>query len=108
MLANSIVFSRIGILAFRHAVAAKKRSRSADAARRIVFTSWCLCAFVRQSSHNTLLENLEKVDQIEKTEIKQLDTYIDQVTTDKLSLVSRLRTSDDIVQNCSDKDLLRT
>jgi hypothetical protein len=52
-------------------------------------------------------ENLEKVDQIEKTEIKQLDTYIDQVTTDKLSLVSRLRTSDDIVQNCSDKDILR-
>jgi hypothetical protein len=40
-------------------------------------------------------------------EIKQLDTYIDQVTTDKLSLVSRLRTSDDIVQNCSDKDILR-
>jgi hypothetical protein len=35
-------------------------------------------------------KNLEKVDQIEKTEIKQLDTYIDQVTTDKLSLVSRL------------------
>jgi hypothetical protein len=52
-------------------------------------------------------ENLEKVDQIEKTEIKQLDTYIDQVTTDKLSLVSRLRTSDDIVHNCSDKDILR-
>jgi hypothetical protein len=41
-------------------------------------------------------KNLEKVDQIEKTEIKQLDTYIDQVTTDKLSLVSRLRTSDEI------------
>ena len=52
-------------------------------------------------------ENLEKVDQIEKTEIKQLDTYIDQVTTDTLSLVSRLRTSDDIVHNCSDKDILR-
>jgi hypothetical protein len=43
-------------------------------------------------------ENLEEVDQIQKTETKQLDTYIDQVTTDKLSLVSRLRTSDDIVQ----------
>jgi hypothetical protein len=52
-------------------------------------------------------ENLEEVDQIQKTETKQLDTYIDQVTTDKLSLVSRLRTSDDIVQNCSDKDILR-
>ena len=48
----------------------------------------------------TMNENLEKVDQIEKNEIKQLDTYIEQVTTDKLSLVSRLRTSDDIVHNC--------
>ena len=52
-------------------------------------------------------ENLDEVDQIQKTETKQIDTYIDQVTTDKLSLVSRLRTSDDIVQNCSDKDILR-
>jgi hypothetical protein len=52
-------------------------------------------------------ENIEKVDQIAKTEIKQLDTYIDQVTTDKLSLVSKLKTSDDIIQNCSDKDILR-
>ena len=52
-------------------------------------------------------ENLEEVDQIQKTETKKLDTYIDQVTTDKLSLVSKLRTSDDIVQNCSDKDILR-
>jgi formate dehydrogenase maturation protein FdhE len=33
-------------------------------------------------------ENLEEVDQMQKTETKQLDTYIDQVTTDKLSLVS--------------------
>ena len=52
-------------------------------------------------------ENLEEVNQIQKTETKQLDTYIDQVTTDKLSLVSKLKTSDDIVQNCSDKDILR-
>jgi hypothetical protein len=36
-----------------------------------------------------------------------VDTYIDQVTTDKLSLVSRLKTSDDIVQNCSDEDILK-
>jgi hypothetical protein len=36
-------------------------------------------------------ENLEEVDQIQKTETKKLDTYIDQVTTDKLSLVSKLR-----------------
>jgi hypothetical protein len=36
-----------------------KRSRSPDAARRIVFTSWCLCAFVRQSSHITLLQGLQ-------------------------------------------------
>jgi hypothetical protein len=35
MLANSIVLSKIGILAFRDAVAAMKRSRSPDAARRI-------------------------------------------------------------------------
>ena len=54
-----------------------------------------------------MIENLETVDQIEKTETKKLDTYIDQVTTDKLSLVSRIRTSDDIVQNCFDKDILR-
>jgi hypothetical protein len=54
-----------------------------------------------------MIENLETVDQIEKTEIKQLDTYIDQVTTDKLSLVSKLKTSDDIIHNCSDKDILR-
>jgi hypothetical protein len=59
MLANSIVFSRIGILAFRHAVAAMTRCRSPDVARRIVFTSWCLCAFVRQSSHITLLQGLQ-------------------------------------------------
>ena len=52
-------------------------------------------------------EDIETVDQISKTEIKQLDTYIDQVTTDKLSLVSKLKTSDDIIQNCSDKDILR-
>ena len=52
-------------------------------------------------------ENLEEVNQIQKTETKQIDTYIDQVTTDKLSLVSRLNTSDDIFQNCSDKDILR-
>jgi cob(I)alamin adenosyltransferase len=37
-------------------------------------------------------ENLEKVDQIEKTEIKQLDTYIDQVTTNNL-------------HKCIDKDI---
>jgi hypothetical protein len=52
-------------------------------------------------------ENIETVDQIAKTEIKQLDTYIDQVTTDKFSLVSKLKTSDDIIQNCSNKDILR-
>ena len=52
-------------------------------------------------------ENLETVDQIAKTETKQLGTYIDQVTTDKLSLVSKLKTSDDIIQNCSNKDILR-
>jgi hypothetical protein len=52
-------------------------------------------------------ENIETVDQIATTEIKQLDTYIDQVTTDKLSIVSKLKTSDDIIQNCSDKDILR-
>ena len=54
-----------------------------------------------------MIENLETVDQIQQTETKQLDTYIDQLTTDKLSLVSKLKTSDDIIQNCSNKDILR-